>query len=62
MKKEALSKGYYKSPVGETFPMIQVLTLKEILEGKKPKLPPKLDSFKKARRYRPKQENMEIFR
>jgi site-specific DNA-methyltransferase (adenine-specific) len=62
MKKEALGKGYYKSPVGETFPMIQVLTLKEILEGEKPKLPPKLDSFKKAQRYRPKEENMEIFR
>lgn len=61
MKKEALSKGYYKSPVGETYPTIQVLNLKEILEGEKPKLPPKLDPFKKAQRYRPKEENMEMF-
>jgi len=62
MKKEALDKGYYKSPVGETYPKIQVLTLKEILEGEKPKLPLKLDSFKKVQRYRPKEENMEMFR
>jgi len=60
MKKEALSKGYYKSPTGEEFLQIQVLTVKEILEGKKPKLPPKLDSFKKAKRFTPNTENLEM--
>ena len=61
MKREALDKGYYKSPNGEEYLQIQVFTLKEILEGKKPKLPPKLDSFKKAKRYTPKEKNLEIF-
>ncbi len=61
MKKEALDKGYYRSPNGEEYLQIQILTLKEILEGKKPKLPPKLDWFKKAKRYTPKQENCEMF-
>jgi site-specific DNA-methyltransferase (adenine-specific) len=61
MKREALDKGYYKSPNGEEYLQIQVFTLKEILEGKKLKLPPKLDSFKKAKRYTPKEKNLEIF-
>ena len=61
MKREALDKGYYKSPNGEEYLRIQVVTLKEILEGKKPKLPPKLDSFKRAKRYTPKEENCEMF-
>lgn len=60
MKKEALSKEYYESPSGEQFPQIQVLTVKEILEGKKPKLPPKLDSFKKAKRFSPNAENLDL--
>jgi site-specific DNA-methyltransferase (adenine-specific) len=60
MKKEALSKGHYKSPVGEAYPTIQVLTLKEILEGEKPKLPLKLDLYKKAKRFTPNAENLEM--
>ena len=61
MKKEAFLKGYYKSPPGEKYPKIQILTLKEIFEGKKPRLPLKLDSFKRAQRYIKKVKNFTIF-
>jgi len=61
MRKEALLKGYYKSPPGEKYPKIQILTLKEIFAGKKPRLPLKLDSFKKAKRYVRKTENFTMF-
>ena len=61
MKKEAIGKGFYKSPIGKNYPRIQIFTLKEILEGIKPKLPLKLDSFKKAKRFLKKPENFTIF-
>lgn len=35
MKTEAVSSGYYKSPLGHTYPKIQILTIKELLEGKR---------------------------
>jgi len=61
MKKEAIGKGFYKSPIGKNYPKIQIFTLKEVLEGIKPKLPPKIDSFKKAKRFIKKSENFTIF-
>jgi len=61
MKKEAIGRGFYKSPIGKNYPKIQIFTLKEILEGVKPKLPLKLDSFKKAKRFLKNPENFTIF-
>lgn len=33
MKKEAVKVGYYDSPAGASFPKIQILTIKGLLEG-----------------------------
>jgi len=40
MTKEAVSKGFYKSPLGKDYPRIQILTIDELLSGKKPDIPP----------------------
>jgi site-specific DNA-methyltransferase (adenine-specific) len=49
MKKEAIGKGYYKSlALNKTFPKIQIFTIEELLDGKKPKIPQVFSTFKKA--------------
>jgi DNA modification methylase len=35
MEKEAFSAGYYDSPIGKSFPKIQILTIDELLSGRK---------------------------
>jgi len=52
MKEEALKTGFYKSPWGQ-HPRIQILTIKELLAGKKIDYPPRRQTdvtFKKAER------------
>jgi hypothetical protein len=52
MRKEAASAGFYKSPWG-THPRIQLLTVQELLEGKRIDYPPSQQvnaTFKKARK------------
>ncbi len=66
MQVEAVSSGYYRSPLGHNYPKIQILTIKELLEGKKIDYPAKarrIDAtFRKAKRYgqRSQQKEMEI--
>lgn len=54
MKKEALSSGFYKSPGwNRDYPRIQILTIEELLEGKRIDYPPKTNvTFKKAERHK----------
>ena len=56
MRAEAVGAGFYKSPWGSTHPRIQLLTVGELLEGKKLDRPPsRADAtFKKAPRARGK--------
>ena len=39
MRDEAIAKGLYKSPLGKNYPKIQILTIQELLEDKKPEIP-----------------------
>jgi len=49
MKKEALQKGFYKSELyKKDYLKIQILTTKDLLNGKKPDTPPIVSSYKKA--------------
>lgn len=52
MKKEAVSAGFYVSPSGKKYARIQILTIEDLLDGRKPEHPdyaPELN-FKKARK------------
>lgn len=40
METEAVVKGFYHSPLGKDYPRIQILTIEELLNGKKPDIPP----------------------
>ena len=40
MKIEADSQGFYHSPLGRDYPKIQTFTIEQLLEGKKPDIPP----------------------
>jgi len=58
MRAEAAGAGFYQHPLGSgMYPRLQLLTVKELLEGKKLQLPEaRLDvTFKKAARAKPKQ-------
>ena len=54
MKKEAVSAGFYKSPGwNKDYLRIQILTIKELLEGKRVDYPPKTSvTFKKAKKFK----------
>lgn len=58
MIKEAVSAGFYKSPGwNKDYPRIQILTIKELLEGKGIDYPPKTNvTYKKAKKFK-----MEVF-
>jgi len=50
MVKEAIGKGYYRSDIyKKDYPKIQILTVAELLEGKKPDIPPTIHSYKRAK-------------
>jgi len=40
METEAVTKGFYHSPLGKDYPRIQILTIEELLNGDKPDIPP----------------------
>lgn len=49
MKKEAINKGYYKSTLyKKEYRKIQIITIEELLDGKRPNTPPIITSYKKA--------------
>jgi site-specific DNA-methyltransferase (adenine-specific) len=49
MKVEAIKKGFYKSSIlNKDFPKIQILTIEEVLNGKKPQIPYQMSPHKKA--------------
>ena len=48
MKKEAASAGIYKSPLGISYPRLQVFTIEELLSGASVKAPAQSETFKKA--------------
>jgi len=54
MKSEAASAGFYDSPWGTKHPKVQILTVEELLEGKRIDYPPTRGdaTFKKAPRAR----------
>ena len=40
MRTEALTAGFYETPMGDKIPKIQILTIQELLEqGRKPQIP-----------------------
>lgn len=50
MQKEGLDKGFYKSEImGKKYNRIQILTIEELLSGKKPDIPLQMDITKKAK-------------
>jgi len=52
MKKEALEAGYYKSPGwNKNYQKLQILTIKELLDGKEISRPPVSVTFKKAKKH-----------
>ena len=49
MRKEAIIKGYYSSKLSKKeYPKIQILTIEDLLNGKKPNLPITIETHKKA--------------
>ncbi|MBE0478895.1 restriction endonuclease [Candidatus Aerophobetes bacterium] len=57
MKEEAVSSGFYKSPLGKQYPKIQILTIEELFNGKSIERPLEgiaaMDrTFKKAKRHK----------
>lgn len=50
MRQEAANAGVYETPLGATYPAIQILTIEELLDGKDPRLPRDQATFKKASR------------
>jgi len=58
MREEAAEAGFYQHPLGKkTYPRLQLITVKDLLEGKNLQLPEgRIDvTFKKAQRAKPKQ-------
>lgn len=52
MEKEALEAELFETPTGHVYPAIQILTIADLLAGKKPKLPSTQATFSKAERIR----------
>lgn len=61
MKAEAASAGFYHSAWGTKHPRVQILTVGELLEGRKIDMPPSRDfrTFKKAPKAKPKSDKAE---
>ncbi|GAI57739.1 unnamed protein product, partial [marine sediment metagenome] len=61
---ESVSSEYYKSPLGHNYPKIQILTVKELLEGKKIDYPIRARgvdaTFRKAERHEQKGQQKEM--
>ncbi|HEX7568305.1 MAG TPA: DNA methyltransferase [Anaerolineaceae bacterium] len=51
MKKEAVSAGFYTSPIyNQKYPRLQILCIEDLLKGEKVKMPPTVSTFNKAER------------
>ena len=50
MLQTAASAGFHESPVWGKFPRLQILTIEDLLSGKKPQMPPVYGAFKQAGR------------
>jgi len=51
MKKEAVSAGFYTSPInGQKYPRLQILCIEDLFKGEKVKMPPTASTSKKAER------------
>lgn len=66
MKEEAVSSGFYRSPIGKQYPKIQILTVEELFDGRGIKRPLEgiaaIDkTFKRAKRYRERQGEQKKF-
>ena len=62
MKKEALSAGYYESEGWlKKYPRIQILTIEQLFDGVKIKMPEDLPQFKKAKRVSKKKSEKDFF-
>jgi DNA modification methylase len=48
MTEEAAMKGFYHSPLGRNYPRLQILTIAQILDGKRPDIPPWIAPVPKA--------------
>lgn len=48
MREAAASAGVYTTPTGQRYPVIQILTIEELLEGKAPELPSTHATFQRA--------------
>jgi len=60
MRTEASTKGFYKSPLGEKFPKIQILTINELLEDKRPRVPTTIVPHKVAKRHMEKPKQIKL--
>jgi hypothetical protein len=55
MRKEALKEGYFETETGQKFLKLQIITIEELLAGKRPDLPsPDPGQFAKAAQEAPK--------
>ena len=65
MKMGAVSSGYYRSPLGHNYPKIQILTIQELLEGKRIDYPVRARgtdaTFRKAERHKEEGKQKEMF-
>ena len=65
MKTEAVKAGYYESPIGRSFPKIQILTIEGLMNGTEQPLYPDLErgglTFKKAQREKKAQKQDNFF-
>ena len=64
MIKTAVTEGFYESPIGKSFPKIQILTIEELLDGTNSPKYPNLDAggltFKKAKKEEKEQHQHEL--
>jgi len=62
---EAVSSGYYRSPIGHDYPKMQILTIEKLLNGAKIEYPSRSvgadATFKKAERHKVKKEQERLF-
>ena len=65
MQVEAVSSGYYRSPLGHNYPKIQILTIQKLLEGKRIDYPVRARgtdaTFRKAERHKEEGKQKEMF-
>ena len=59
MIEEAITKGFYHSESwGKDYPKLQILTIEDLLSGKKPELPYSPLAFKQAQKHVPSEDDL----